>query len=350
MSHDATQAPRRTGEPKRWWIAAAITAFVLVVALAVPILNLGGPTDTASGNIAAPTPSPTASASEAICDPLFQQEELENTNNRVDEHFQARIEQAIQAGGSIEDNLRDALLERAGKNGHTLAIFASEFELHEDPNDWDQFVDGTCLSDEGQQLHAQLEGALKTYGTSIALGEAPANGHNSGVSDGVFGVESTPGVGGDRTAVVITMPDGTKVYIMVRCGNIVYEGKPPLPEVPTDNPKCPPGETKNPNGVCVAPKSDDPADYRDPGDGGKGQDVGTGTKPPATETRPVRPTPDPVETSKPGGGGVVDSPTLPEDAESGGTAPGATPPPTTAPTPPPNEGGDFDEGIEDPTW
>ena len=326
-----------------------MTAFVLVVALTVPILNLGGPTDAARGNIAAPkNPSPTASAPDNDCDPLYQQVEVSNENKRVDNHFSDIINEAIAQPGSLDANVRDALLERSAQNGQLLATWTSAFGLHEDPNDWDQLVDGTCLSEEGQRLHAQFEGALKATGTSVAIGEAPANGYNSGVQNGTFGVESTPGVGGDRTAVVITMPDGTKVYIMVRCGNIVYEGKPPLPEVPTDNPKCPPGQTKNPNGVCVAPKSDDPADYRAPGDGGKGQDVGTGTKPPVTETRPAKPTPDPVDTSKPRGGGVVDSPTNPPSSETGVTAPGATPPPTTAPTPPPNEGGDFDEPVPEP--
>lgn len=79
------------------------------------------------------------------------------------------------------------------------------------------------------------------------------------------------------------------------------------------------------------PKSGDINDYRRPGDGGKGRDVGTGTKPKAVETTPAEKKPPVVttDTSKPG-----DS--------SGGSAPGATVPaiPRVIPGVEPGVGGD----------
>lgn len=283
MSHDATQTRERTGEPKKWWIAAAIAAFVLVVALAAPIMYQGGSNDAASGNIAAPNPSPTASVSDTDCDPLFQQVEVSNENNRVDNHFSDLVNEARNQPGSLNANLRDALLERSAQNGMLLATWSSTVGLHEDPNDWDQLVDGDCLSEEGQRLHAQFEGALKATGTSVAIGEAPENGYNSGVNDGVFGVDANPGVRGDRTAVMITMKDGSKVYIMVRCGNPVYPGKPNLPEVPTDNP--PPPTTPPTNPPPPPPPTNEPKDPSEdpyprgnaPVGGGPNADPGPGT-------------------------------------------------------------------------
>lgn len=77
------------------------------------------------------------------------------------------------------------------------------------------------------------------------------------------------------------------------------------------------------------PKSHDPKDYVYPTD-----------KPKATVTTPAETTPPKVETTKPGGGGVVDTPTNKPGSETGTTSPGADPAPTTTSTPPPNEGGD----------
>lgn len=72
-------------------------------------------------------------------------------------------------------------------------------------------------------------------------------------------------------------------------------------------------------------KSSDPADYKQPGDGTE-PDPGTGTRPPSSVSAPAEATPPPVDTSVPGGGGVVDTPTNDPGSESGLTAPGADEP------------------------
>lgn len=92
----------------------------------------------------------------------------------------------------------------------------------------------------------------------------------------------------------------------------------------------------NPQGFTpyLQPKSSDPADYKQPGDGDE-RDSGEGTKPPATVTTPAETTPPTVVTDndKPGD--------EPEDV----VAPGADPPATDpTPTPDPEPGTEPSDG------
>lgn len=73
--------------------------------------------------------------------------------------------------------------------------------------------------------------------SSIVPAEAPADGYNTGTdAKGNVTVAETAGVSGDRKAIEITLPDGTKFYVMARCGQPVFPGtdKPALPHGPTD--------------------------------------------------------------------------------------------------------------------
>lgn len=131
--------------------------------------------------------------------------------------------------------------------------------------------------------------------------------------------------GFDGLVIRFTHPSGTVVQLRLECGfQPVWPGEPGEPPAP-----CPPGETPNDNGVCVVPKSADPADYEYPE-----------AKPPVPQvTTPAETTPPVVDTEVTGGRGVVDTPTNPPGSETGVTAPGAVPTPTTAAPLPPNEGG-----------
>lgn len=99
------------------------------------------------------------------------------------------------------------------------------------------------------------------------------------------------------------------VFVRGACANAqVYT---PVPVIPTDDDEG------------LEPKSSNPADYKQPGDGQE-RDSGTGTRPKSTVTTPAETTPPEVVTKVVGGGGVVDTPTNPPGSESGVTAPGAT--------------------------
>ena len=305
-----------------------------------------------------PTSSQTDTPSDdQACDAQFKQVEGNNASTRVDADFSTKYAEATAQAGNLSDAQRQLVLTNSANNAQRLAIWSHAFGLHESPNDWKTLVNGDCLSQEGQKLYTGLEAVLTAKGTTFKEAEAPANGYNSGVSDGTFGVSNEQGVSGDRKAILITLPDGSQVYLMVRCGNPVFPNNPGLPEVPTDNPPkptTPPSTTPPTTPPSTTPpttppceygtdekgnckKSPNSTDYRQPGDGGKGADVGTGTKPQApAPTTPAESTPAPVATQQTGGGGVVDTPTKAPGSETGGSAPGATPaPPTTRPVPAP---------------
>ncbi len=123
---------------------------------------------------------------------------------------------------------------------------------------------------------------------------------------------------------------GKVVFVRGACANAqVYT---PVPIIPTDN-----GDGDE-DDDGLKPKSSNPADYKQPGDGNE-RDSGTGTRPPSKVTTPAEATPPAVVTEKPGGGGVIDTPTNPPASESGVTAPGATEPEPADEPVPETEGG-----------
>ena len=157
-------------------------------------------------------------------------------------------------------------------------------------------------------------------------------------------------------------PETEKPVAAVRVGCInPTDGVHPTPPPTHEEPACPPDQVVNDNGVCVTPKSDEPIDYRQPGDSGAGADVGNGARPPSTVDGPAQP-PAEVETEVTNPEtGVTDSSTSAPGSETGGQAvgtetgagagtgngTGAGGPETYPSTPPPNEGGSNDGRVSD---
>ncbi len=326
-------------------ILAICLAAVLVVVFAIPFLGMANGTD---GQTSMKNPSPTASATPdstsepEACATTWMTVESDNTNNRWYYEGIAAIrdastnEEAVAAAHEWQMETR--------KDPDLLAGAAKVF--------FQRDVDRSTLVDsEGCATQAavdlDLEVGIAIASSKITPDDVPDSAHNTGVENGTVVGADHAGIGGDRSAIQIVLPDGRTIWIMARCGNLATEGPPPLPPGKTDTPDCPEGEKYNENGVCVAPKSDDPADYRQPGDGGKGQDVGTGTKPVVPQvSTPAETTPPPVQTVAPGGNGVVDTPTNTPGSETGVQAPGTTPAPATpSAPPPPNEGGSNDGEV-----
>ncbi len=261
------------------------------------------------------TPSPDPTPTEEECAAEFVQKPVGHGKNQVDDKFHEEYAKATAEAGSQSEGQINVLLARSGQDAQVLAIWAAEFSLLEDSDGWKDLVDGDCLSKEGQKLHAQLEGALTAKGTVITEAMAPANGINSGVHNGVYGVASAAGIYGDLRAIKVTLKDGSVVWILIRCGNVVHMKNPGLPEVPTDNPppppvkKCPPGTVGTPPN-CNVLKSSNPVDWHYEAEKPKVQaPKGNGTQP------------EKVETSRPGGGGAVDTPANKPNSETGVTAP-----------------------------
>jgi hypothetical protein len=102
-----------------------------------------------------------------------------------------------------------------------------------------------CASPAAAQLVLEIGGTLAM--SKVVADDVPTDATNSGVNDaGQVVSAEQPGIGGDRKAIKITLPDGSYFWIMARCGNIATPGgtPPSFPPGPTDqckyNPNLPP--------------------------------------------------------------------------------------------------------------
>jgi len=280
-------------------------------------------------------PIPTTSTVPPFCGDTWVIQNADTSNNR----WFADGTQAIREAKTPQQ-AQDAAhiwLVQVKLDPAELAGAASYF-LHRDV-DPSTLVTGKCGSLEAKKLVTELELAIAN--AVVTPDQAPANGVNSGVSNGTVVVASTPGISGDRTAIKVVLKDGTTVWIMARCGNPVVT-KPPahVPPGPTDN--TPPPST-------TAPPSTSPPSTSPPL-----------TQPPCvvdcvptTKLKPKDPTQDPLVNPAvppivkgPGStppGGDPGKPTPPVDSPTGCNGPGgvcAQPPNTAAPvtTLPPSSG------------
>lgn len=170
------------------------------------------------------------------CPARFRQVDVGHNHNRVIDDFQDRYEAFMLDRTPDKRPLMNFLLREAGKSAEVLAFWSSGLGLYDDANAYEPLLEGDCLSSEGQDLWQMLKGALSSNETEITVDAAPTNGTNSGYENGQFGTAHGPGIAGDTTGIQITREDGT-VWIMFRCGNMVWYVPPPLlPKVATDDP------------------------------------------------------------------------------------------------------------------
>ena len=294
----------------------AITAFAVAI-LAAGIVYIGPMFHpVAETKIQPPAPTPTA----AVTHSTWKMVNGDYGNNRW---FSDGIVEIKNAKTDTEAaNAADVWLGKV-KTDPNLLVGAAKYFLNRDIDKTTLVTSDGWATDKAVQLVAELQILLSQ--SKIVASTAPANGYNSGVENNNVVGASEAGLSGDTKAIQITLPNGEKVWVMSRCGNIVTPGKPDVP----------PGKTDN------QPKSSNVEDYQRPGTDNT-KDSGTGVKPKVpVVTTPAEATPPPVETSKVGNSGIVDTPTKTPGSETGITAPGATPP-VTGTTPrvvPPVESG-----------
>lgn len=299
---------------KKQFIAPTIS-MILGVALLLPIVFLftgADNGDSAAADVAGdpnPSPSATVTSTNEACDGSWPMATSDYANNRWFSEGIAEIRDAETAKQA--EDAAFVWLEGVRKDPNLLAGAASYF--------FDQDVDKTtlidedsCATEEAVELTIQLDLTLADA-QSIIPENAPANGYNSGVNDGEVIAEEEPGVRGDRDAIKIVTKDGDVIWIMARCGNIVTEGKPPLPPGTTDNPKKP---ERDPYPRGNAPIG-----------GGPNADPGPGTYIPPQEMEQP-PTPPRVDPAPP----------APEPAPA---------PPTVTPSPAPSTPPTVDTGEQD---
>lgn len=266
-----------------WQIAVIILAILLVLVAVIGFNTVRELVRTKSSTV-------TTSDSKDKRDPRFIQKDVGHGDAyRI-------VGKGLDGKTSVE--LSKSLLDNAGHDAASLAVYANASGLWDDPNKVDPLLtkDKSYLSEEGIALWYKMSGAIEAKGTSAKVANAPSNGYNTGVDkNGRYGRSSVAGIRGDRTALYITFKDGSVLIVMKRCGNPVFTGKPRLPVVPTDNPKLTPK---------VA--SDDPAARGNaPEGGGRNADPSAGKYvPPAQMVRPpttarINPPPPPAATTIP---------------------------------------------------
>ena len=186
-------------------------------------------------------------------------------------------------------------LERV-KPDPNLLIPTIKSILGKDVQQADLFKDGWATP-EAAQLVAAMQLALGQ--AKVTPDEAPANGTNSGVDNGVVVSSATPGIHGNRKAIKIVLSNGQVFWVMARCGNVVTLGPPRFPPGRTDNAKDP---SLDPAARGNAPIGGGHNDTNGPGTyippGGMIQPPATARVNPPTPAAPVAPpvgsTPDPA--------------------------------------------------------
>jgi hypothetical protein len=287
-------------------IVSALVLVCLLISVSLAVLSNTRSSSTATTTATASatvTATATASPSAAVCDAKFVQVVANNNGDKVDGDFEQKYAAATSGAANLSDAQKQLLLTETANNAQRLAIWSNGFGLYASPNNWQPLVDGNCLSAAGRDLYNQFAGALNAKGTTFAEGDAPATGYNSGVSGGTYQVYATPGVTGNRKAIKVTLANGTVVWIMVRCGNVVYSTPPPgvpttTPPVVTPSPTCPP-KTHGVWPVCKDDPAVDPQNLGNNKTGGGGKapvqtdPVGPPAAgiPPAAYTKPAAPAP-----------------------------------------------------------
>lgn len=220
--------------------------------------------------------------------------------------------------GHTAKQFTNSVLRVSGHSAQALAIYASAAHLWTNPNDTSGLLtpDGTYLSQKGIMLWASLQGALTAKGVTNHVGNAPANWYNTGVTNGTFGRSATPGIYGNRTALLVIFPDGSKFVALRRCGNLAFPDKGRLPVVPTDN------------RLAKKIASQDPfAQGNAPIGGGQNQNPGPGTYTSTPDKPGPNPyTPPPSPSPMPTGSATPDPQPTPTP-EATGTAGGVVIPP-----------------------
>ncbi len=316
---------------RRKWVIPAIIAAVLVVAAIIAVLAFSSKDGNNAQAVVVTKPSPTATAPANACT-TWKIEYSNYSNNRwfgngITEIKDAKTEKEAAKAA-------DVWLNEVRKDPNLLSGAAKYF-LNRDV-DKTSLITEKCASDTAVQLYTELKLTIGSA-KSIVPSEAPATGYNSGVNNAVVVGSTAPGIGGDRKAIQVTLPDGRVIWIMARCGNIVTSGPPPVPAGHAD--ECLPGEKGTfPN--CWVPCSANPSVPQSSPDcskdWSKSVPAPTNVAPAPNDSYEPRPplpaNPAPVQSAGPA-------------PSSSSTAPGATPAQPDRPLPPPATGTTSDGGA-----
>ena len=238
--------------------------------------------------------------------------------------------------GDDADGWRTEAIELASKNPAFVAALSHALKAQGvdtftyDGDGGDLFKDN-CWTKDGYELSVKVQTWMSTSKSTGA--EAPSNNAmNTGMNGLAARVDENVGLDGDLRSVHFVDQNGREVFILVRCGNVVWLGQygsPVLPTGKTDNPSEPTPPAPEPNNPAAPPavpetptappEPSTPLDKKDQNiepysrdnsdtGGGGNNDPGTGvfvprqemeTPPKATHIPPETPAPKPAA-PKPG--------------------------------------------------
>ena len=320
---------------KKWWVAAVAGAVALAIATGVSAsswqmepLNLSAnPATTTASTTQATTASPTTtSPTTQVCQFGLADGWVENPSYQV-------ILNGLPADPA---KAKARMLEQAQVNPVFVWGYAVDKGLSGLGLSAENLRNGSCWTKEGRELATKVAGIIES--SKVTLGEASKNDTNTGGHNGRLVRNETPGITGDRRAIVLTHPDGSKTVVLIRCGNFVYQEVPAgIPTGPTDEtpvkqrPTAQPPGTTSPPAKTTPPRTTPPSltpknPAKDPARQGNvpPQVRGKAPKPAPTASAPAVPRPDPTSAYTP-------QPPPPPVA----TAPGTTSRPTDLPAPVP---------------
>lgn len=311
---------------KKWLVAAlaGALALALVTGVVAPSwrvepLNLSADTKptTPSATTSAPTTQATT-ASPTTTSPTPQVCTYGKADGWVE-----NPEFKIDVRGLPVGREREKLLEYIGDNHILVYGLAKDYGLNPPPEK--SLRDGVCWTKPGYDLSRQVYGIVAS--SSWKIGQAPKDAINTGSYKGRFVRNKTPGITGDRRAIILTHQDGITIEsIMARCVNLTpKDAAVDVPVGPTD--ETPQSKPSTP-GTSSPPATDTPTlAPKNPGVEPGPMLPSIGGKAPApapTASAPAVPRPDPTSAYTP-------QPPPPPVA----TAPGTTSRPTDLPAPVP---------------
>ncbi len=241
-----------------WMIGKSLALAFISVAMGLFLATAAGLLGWQFGNPTAPaavvvSPSPSPSPSPSVTTKPVPCEYGKADGWRQNETYQVIL------GGIPKDPTaaKAKMIEQAKSNPVFVSGYAIEKKLTDAGYDANSLRDSSgCWTKSGRELATKVQGIIEASQTSV--GQASSTGTNTGGDKGGIVKNSTAGVTGDRTAIVLTHPDGTKTIVLTRCGNFVWtEDHPGVPVGPTDQTPGPnPEPTPTPSTTTpgLAPK------------------------------------------------------------------------------------------------
>jgi hypothetical protein len=293
-------------------LVAVVVAIFAVLAI-VLTSSVSGASSAGLGNNAAnaaPSPRPTAEQEKACAD-TWVIVEADNTNNRW---FFEGIASIRDAKTNEEATAAAYDWQEKVRTDPDLLVGAAKVFFPDRNFDRNSFVDSkNCATKAAVDLNMEIGTAIAT--SVITPDDVDPNAHNTGTGvDGSVIGDASGGIGGDLSAVQLTLSDGRVIWIMARCGNLATPGAPSLPPGPTDNPpRC----AYNPQLPPDSPDCAPPVEVCPPGMHGT---------PPVCKDDPSN-DPEQQDNNKPGGGGQAPEQTDPVGPPAGGEPPEVYVPP-----------------------